>query len=453
MKPHFKHQTESIKKFSTVEKGLDFSDPGTGKTRVQIDLFDQRRNAGGGCALVIGPRTLLEAAWVEDFRKFAPARRCSVAYASNRVRAFKSDADVYITNTDGTRFLAKQKPDFFAKFDTLIIDELSTFKHRTSLRSRCLRKILKHFRYIYGLTGTPSTNSISDVWHQAFIVDEGVRLGTNFFKFRFTVAKPIQTGRQANMVKWVDKPGAGQAVADLLSDITVRYTLEECHSLPENRVYHVPYILPPDQMKAYKDMENHAIHVTQSGEVVNAVNAAVLGTKLLQIASGAVYDESSTTVHLEDGRYKLISDLVAARAHSLVFFSWKHQKEALEKAFRAAKPPIPYCVFDGDTSDKDRIRYVKEFQAGLYQAAIAHPKTAAHGLTLTKGVASIWSGPVHDLEWFIQANHRIFRAGQTHKTETILVTAKGTVEQQVYNNLQGKNARQVDFLRIIRNLA
>jgi superfamily II DNA or RNA helicase len=200
MKPHFKHQTESIAKFTTVEKGLDFSDPGTGKTRVQIDLYADRRANGGGCALVIGPRTLLEAAWVEDFKRFAPHIQTSVAHASNRERAFKSDVDVYITNTDGTRWLAKQKPEFFKKFDTLIIDELSTFKHRTSLRSRCLRKILKHFRYIYGLTGTPSTNSICDVWHQAFIVDEGKRLGTNYFRFRFTVATPIQTGRDANMV-------------------------------------------------------------------------------------------------------------------------------------------------------------------------------------------------------------------------------------------------------------
>jgi len=451
MKPHFKHQTEAIKKFSMLDKGLDFSDPGTGKTRVQIDLFANRRANGGGCALVIGPRTLLEAAWVEDFRKFSPGITTSVAYATNRMRAFESKADVYITNTDATRWLAKQKPEFFAKFDTLIIDELSTFKHRTSLRSRCLRKIIKHFKYIYGLTGTPSTNSISDVWHQAFIIDQGARLGTNYFAFRFTVATPVQTGRDANMVKWIDKPGASQAVADLLSDITVRYTLEECHDLPENRVYHVPYVMPPKQMKAYQDMEKHAIHLTQSGEVVNAVNAAVLGTKLLQIASGAVYDESSNTVHIEDGRYQLISDLVAARAYSLVFFSWTHQKEALEKRFKAEG--IPYCIFDGTISDKDRIRLVNEFQKGYYQAAIAHPKTAAHGLTLTKGTASIWCGPTHDLEHFVQGNRRIYRAGQTLKTETILVTAKGTIEQQVYNNLKGKNARQLDFLKIIRELS
>jgi SNF2 family DNA or RNA helicase len=451
MKPQFKHQTASQQKFETIEKGLDLSDPGTGKTRVQIDLFSDRRTNGGGCALVIGPRTLLEAAWGEDFRTFAPQFKLSFAYANNRERAFKSDADVYVTNTDATRWLAKQKPEFFKKFDTLIIDELSTFKHRTSLRSRCLRKILKHFKYIYGLTGTPSTNSISDIWHQAFIIDNGARLGTNFFKFRFTVASPIQTGKQANMVKWVDKPGSAQAIADLLSDITVRYTLEECHDLPENRVYHVPYVLPPKQMKAYKDMETHAIHVTQSGEVVNAVNAAVLGTKLLQIASGAVYDESSSTVHIEDGRYQLISDLAAARSHSIIFFSWKHQKEALIKKLK--KDGVTYCVFDGDTSDKDRIRLVKEFQAGLYQTAVAHPKTAAHGLTLTKGVASIWCGPTHDLEHFIQANHRIYRAGQTKRTETILVTAKHTIEQQVYASLKGKNARQIDFLRIIKDLA
>ena len=450
MKPQFKHQTASVDKFRNIHKGLDLSDPGTGKTRVQIDLFDERRAAGSGCALVIGPRSLLEAAWVEDIKEFAPHRTTSVAYAKNRSKAFATDVDFYITNTDATKWLAKQNKAFFAKFDTLIIDELSGFKHRTSLRSRSLRKILTHFKYIYGLTGTPNTNNITDIWHQAFIVDNGDRLGTNYHRFQFTVATPIQTGRDAKMVKWVDKPGASQAVADLLSDIAVRYTLEECHDLPENRVFHVPYTLPPHQMKAYLEMEKHAIHITQSGEVVNAVNAAVLGTKLLQIASGAVYDEFSTTVHIEDGRYQLISDIVAARPHSIVFFSWKHQKEALERKFK--KDGIPYCVFDGTVNDTDRIKLVKEFQAGLYQTAIAHPITAAHGLTLTKGVASIWCGPTHNLEHFIQGNRRIYRAGQTKKTETILVTAKHTIENKVYANLTGKNVRQLDFLSIIRSL-
>ena len=451
MKPLFKHQIKSLEKFRTIEKGLDFSDPGTGKTRVQINLFSERRANGGGCALVLGPKSLLESAWGEDFTSFAPHIKCTFAYAHNRSKSFGSNADVYVTNTDATRWLAKQTPAFFEKFDTLIIDELSTFKHRTSLRSRCLRKILRHFKYIYGLTGTPSTNSICDVWHQAFIVDDGVRLGTNYFGFRFSVATPVQTGRQANMVKWVDKPGASTAVADLLSDITVRYTLEECHDLPTNRVYHVSYTMPLKQTKAYKDMEDHAIHLTAKGEVVNAVNAAVLGGKLLQIASGAVYDESSSVVHIENSRYQLITDLVAARSHSLVFFNWTHQKEALKKLFKANG--ITFCVFDGTVSAKDRPRLVKEFQQGFYQAAIAHPKTASYGLTLTKGIANIWCGPVHDLEWFVQGNRRIYRAGQTLKTETILVTAKGTIEQQVYNNLAGKNVRQIDFLKIIKDLS
>ena len=451
MKPLFKHQVESIAKFRTINKGLDFSDPGTGKTRVQIDLFSERRANGGGCALVLGPRSILGAAWGQDFQKFAPALQYVIAYARNRDRAFKCDADVYITNTDATRWLAKQKPEFFTKFDTLIIDELSGFKHRTSLRSRCLRKIVKHFKYIYGLTGTPSTNSICDIWHQAFIIDNGDRLGTNFHRFQFTVATPIQTGRDANMVKWADKPGADIAVADLLADITVRYTLKECHDIPKNHVYHVEYEMSKKQTKAYADMEKHAIHLTNTGEVVNAINAAALGTKLLQIASGAVYNEHSDIVHIEDARYKLISDLVAARSHSVVFFTWTHQKEELKRQFKKQK--IPYCVFDGTVNDKDRERLVLEFQKGYYQVALAHPKTAAHGLTLTKGIASIWCGPVYDLEWFVQGNRRIVRAGQDQKTETILVTAKSTIEKSVYKKLMDKNAHQIDFLQLIKDLS
>ena len=231
--PPFKHQTESIDYFRNTPRGLDLSDAGTGKTRVMIDLFAERRTAGGGCALVLGPKSLLETAWVDDINKFQPHLTTSVAYAQNREKAFNAtEIDVFITNTDATRWLAKQKPAFFKRFDTLIVDEISYFKHRSSLRSRSLKKIIKYFKFRYGLTGTPNSNSICDLWHPAFTIDDGERLGTNFFHFRQTVATPVQVGPEAQMVKWEDKPGASAAVADLLSDISVRYLLEECHSFP-----------------------------------------------------------------------------------------------------------------------------------------------------------------------------------------------------------------------------
>ena len=445
----FKNQDESIEFFRDKPRGLDLSDAGTGKTRTQIDLFDERRRAGGKCALVVAPKSLLEAAWGDDIEKFAPHLKVVFAYAHNRKKAFDEEADVYVTNTDAVNWLVKQKPEFFDRFDTLIIDEISYFKHRTSKRSKALAKIKDYFPYRYGLTGTPNSNSILDIWHQAYIIDDGERLSDEYFKFRYTTTTPRQVGPSPRMLKWEDKPGAAVAVANLLADISVRHKLEECHDIPANHMYKVPFTLSPELRKAYDQMETHALLMLEEGKVIDAVNAAVVTQKLLQIASGALYDESSSIVHLEDSRYQLVRDLVAARNHSLVFYIWKHQGQALEELFKANG--IPYCVIDGNTKNKAQV--VREFQRGYYQVCLAQPQSAAHGLTLTKATTAIWASPTYNLEHFIQGNHRIYRAGQTRKTETILVTAKGTIEPHVYRILTQKDERQMDFLQMLQELA
>jgi SNF2 family DNA or RNA helicase len=449
MLSRFEHQQASIDFFRQKKRGLDLSDAGTGKTRTQIDLFAERRANGGKCALVVAPKSLLEAAWGDDILKFAPHLKVSIAYAHNRAEAFAVEADIYITNTDAAVWLAKQKPKFFERFDTLIIDELSYFKHRTSKRSKALAKIKNHFEYRYGMTGTPSSNSILDIWHQAYIIDDGVRLSDEYFKFRYSATTPVQVGPSPRMVKWEDKPGASTAVANLLADISVRYQLEECHDLPQNHAYKIPFTLSPELRKAYDEMERSAILQLQDGSIIDAVNAAAVTTKLLQIASGAVYDESGSIIHLENSRYQLVYDLVAARRHSLVFFIWKHQAKFLEELFK--QNGIPYCKIDGTTKDKAQI--VREFQRGYYQVCLAQPQSAAHGLTLTRATTAIWASPTYNLEHFIQGNHRIYRAGQKRKTETIMVTAKGTIEHRVYQILTTKDKRQTGFLQMLQELA
>lgn len=447
----FAHQSRAIDAFRNTPRGLDFSDPGTGKTRVQIELIRERRRNGCGCALVIAPKSLLEAAWGEDFEKFAPELEYVICDAYKRADKFKLPADVYITNTDAVRWLAKQPLGFFKRFDQLIIDEASAFKHRTSLRSRSLKKIAKHFKYRYALTGTPNANSILDVWHQSLVVDDGERLGRSFMAFRNTAAFPIQVGPQPNMVKWEDKPGAAVAVADLLSDISVRYKFEECHDIPANHTYVRAYTPTPQQLQAYSDMEKYAVMQMSDNEIVSAVNAAALVTKLLQISSGAVYDEHGNVVHVEDDRYQLICDLVAGRDHSLVFFNWKHQAENLGAHFK--KAGITYAKIDGTVKQHERSRIVKEFQRGYYQALLAHPQSAAHGLTLTRATSTIWASPTYNLEFFLQGNRRIYRAGQDQKTETILICAKHTMEADVYKKLREKDAKQLDFLQMVKDLS
>ena len=445
----FKHQSFSLRHSERNNAVLDLSDPGTGKTYVRIMAFAKRRAKGGGCLLVMAPRSLLRSVWFNDFKKFAPHLKVVVANAANRAEAFAENADVYVTNVDAAKWLATQKPAFFKKFSELAIDESTAFKHHTSQRSKAMAKIAKYFEYRCCMTGTPNSNTITDVWHQAYILDGGQRLGFSFYKFRDAVCTPKQVGRQAQMVKWEDKDGSEEAVFGLLSDIVVRHKFEDCVDIPANHQYTVDYELTPKQMKVYLDMEQTQMLTLTKGAGITAINAAAVATKLLQISSGAVYDGLGKYQLVDTARYEMILDLIEQRKHSLTFFLWKHQRDLL--IAEADKRGINFCVLDGSTSDRDRDEMVQGYQAGVYKTMFAHPKSAAHGLTLTKGTATIWASPTYDLEIFKQGSKRQHRMGQTDKTETIVVIAKDTIEERVYDMMLAKNVRMANLLDLFGN--
>jgi SNF2 family DNA or RNA helicase len=183
---------------------------------------------------------------------------------------------------------------------------------------------------------------------------------------------------------------------------------------------------------------------------VSAIHAGALHTKLLQIASGAVYEGSGKYHVIDPGRYEMTLDLVEQREHSLVIFFWKHQRDQL--IAEASKRGITYAVLDGETPEKERNAIVERYQLGAYRTIFGHPKAVAHGLTMTRGTATIWPCPTYDLEWFKQGSKRQHRIGQTQKTETIIVVAEDTHEEFVYKRLFDKNARMTNLLDLFASL-
>lgn len=314
-----------------------------------------------------------------------------------------------------------------------------------------MAKISKYFKYRCCMTGTPNSNTICDIWHQVYILDGGKRLGNSFYKFRDSVCTPKQVGHNVQAVKWTDKEGAEEAVFGLLSDIVIRHEFEKCVDIPPNHRYSIDYDLTPKQMRAYLEMESTQM-LTLAGKSpsVLAVNAAAVATKLQQIASGAVYDGTGGYKVIDNSRYEMCLDLVEQRKHSLVIFQWKHQRDAL--VAEADKRGLNFAVLDGGTSDKERDEIVKRFQMGLYNVVFGHPKTVAHGYTLTKGTATIWASPTYDLEWFKQGSKRMHRLGQTQKTETIIVVAKGTIDEKVYDMMTEKDGRMANLLSLFETL-
>ena len=456
MKPTaFAHQKETGTFLRKNKIVFDMSDAGTGKTFPEImDILERRYKKRGKCTLVIASKSLLESAWADDIQKFAPTLKYSIALAENREKAFEVDADVYITNHDAAKWLSNRNKKFFEQFDTLIIDESTAFKHHTSQRSKAIAKIAKFFPNRRLMSGTPMTNGVCDIWHQMLILDDGKRLGKSFFAFRSAVCSPEQVGPAAGMIKWTDKPNAEAIVSALIQDIVIRHRFEDCVDIPLNHRYAVNYHLPKKHMAYYKELEAESL-IKVKEKTVQAINGAVLYGKLLQVASGAVYgdeDGEGEYTLLDTGRYEMVMDLVEERPHSVVFFYWKHQREELIKLAKARN--LEFVVFDGSVTQKGlKEQITRNFQAGCYRVIFAHPKSAAHGLTWTKGTTTIWPSATPNLEWYLQGLKRIHRIGQTEKTETIMVIAPDTIEERVYESLNTKDAKQLTLLEYFKEAA
>lgn len=455
-KPLYGHQLITLDLYRKSNLVLDFGDPGVGKTRTALQAFSERRRLGGGRLLVVAPKTLLDSAWGADIEEFCGDMRYAIAWAGKRDRAFESGADIIILNTDGVKWLFEEGLHYITgedPFDSLVIDELTSFKVASSDRSKAMRKLAPNFEYRAGLTGTPNSKSITDVHHQCLIIDNGVRLGSSFYKFQAATCTSVQVGPMPNMVQWVDKPGIEEVVAGMLADICVRHRFEDCMDIPPNKITMVPFHPPAKLIKHYKQMEQKATLSTKEGKAIG-VNAAVLRNKLLQIASGAVYGEQDmkgdkATLVLDTARSQLVMELIEERPWaSVVFFNWGHQKEQLLKL--AKTRGIPHAVIDSTTPDKDRAEIRKAYQDGAYKFILMHPATGAHGLTLTKGRTTIFISPTERADFLKQGIHRVYRGGQTEKTETLLIEAEGTVEALRYEQLQGKTERMNNLLQVLQ---
>lgn len=454
---YYEHQKETLQFIrSRVDAGegrvFDASDPGTGKTRPSIGAFVERRKAGGGKALVLAPKSILQPAWGNDISRFFPGVKYICAYASNRQKAFDMDVDIYITNHDAVTWLIKELPNkYWADFDTIIIDESTAYKNPKAKRSKAAYQLAKKFKYRQILTGTPNPNSVTEFWHQVKLLDDGESLGTSFWAFRSVVCEPVQVGPSTNHIQWKDKMGAENAVYDMIEHMTIRHDFGECRAKEAalfGEPYKMYYQLPLRASKQYFNMVDVAVTMLNDGSILSASQASSVHQKLMQLASGAVYKDDGTYSVIDNGRYELIMDLIDARKQCVVAFQWRHQRDELVKA--AEKRGFKYGVIDGATKDHERIRIVKEFQAGLIKVVFAHPQSAGHGLTLTAGTTTIWASPTYNSEHYVQFNARINRAGQTQKTETILLCAKDTVDEKVYDRLDSKLTSMQLLLDLLR---
>jgi SNF2 family DNA or RNA helicase len=447
----FDHQEKTYQRLLKTNLLLDTSDPGTGKTRCQLDAYQWHRHSNQGkCALVLAPKTLLYPAWKQDKDKFTPDLKISVATAPNREKGFKPDVDMYITNSDAATWLANQSSSFFERFDTLIMDEITYFKNPFSARSKAMAEIVKYFPRRYGLTGTPNPKDICDLWHLVFLIDDGERLSDSYYGFRHVTCDPLplHIASQPHLKKWVPKHGIEFQIAQLIADINVRHKFEDCIDIPETHTTHLRYDMNKKAAADYKTLKTNAILSLAEGHVLG-LNKAALMNKLFQACSGSVYTNTGDVGVIDSERVDILVDLIKERPHSVVFYQWEHQRDYLLQ--RLKKEKLSVAVLQG--SAKQRETLVKHFQAGFYRVFLAHPQSSGYGLTLTKASSTIWASLTWNLEHFIQGNYRVPRAGQTKRTEKVIITANKTIEEDVYARLMQKNANQDSILNLLEQLS
>lgn len=441
--PLFQHQLDDIEFIKSRPFVFNTSDPGTGKTRTIIEVI--RQSPQHRPAVVFAPKSILQASWGNDLDKFAPELTWIIANPKNRLEAFSLDVDVILTNHDAVLHLLKEEPKILRRFNFMIIDESTAFKNPTAQRSKAIAKLSEGIPNRTNLTGTPTPNGILDLWHQIYLLDRGTRLGPRYYAFRAAVCEPQTThagGQSFNT--WSEKPGIETVVAQQIQDITIRRTLEDCVDLPEQSNYYSYYEPNRKTLNAYYAMKQDSLLEFESGKVTTAIHAAALTNKLLQILSGAIYDNNGDYDLIDPERYELVLELALQRQHSLIAYTWKHQKAELTRL--AAKQGIKYATIDGDTPADKRNQIVTDYQNGHYQTLFAHPQSTGHGLTLTKATAIIWASPTFNLEHYLQFNRRPYRIGQTRKTEVINTCAKGTYEEPAYARLNQKKEIQTNFL-------
>ena len=443
----FKHQ--EITADFLVKNPLVFitSDCGTGKTISVIEAYSRLRT---GRMLVLAPLSILDTAWVSDLGKYNKSTQAgltaAIAHGSPKKReaAFHSEANIVVMNYEGAIWLIN-KPELLQGFDILAMDESTYVKNAAARRSKAAKKIAMAFDRRWLMTGTPNPKSVLDLWHQAYILDNGERLGNRYFAFRQQTCHPIQVANHPNAIQWKDKPGALDFVHDQLADITIRFTLEECIDMPERITQYMELQMPLWIKKLYNQLLYQSVVALEQGEI-SAVHAGARAKKILQLLSGAVYNEAGEPIRVHIDRYNLVMDLVEERDHTVVAFNYRHERDALIEQAVARK--MSYAYIDGTVSQIKRAEAVKDFQDGKHRVIFIQPQAAGHGITLTTGNTLIWCSPNYNAELVKQTEHRIYRAGQKRRTQIIRIAYKSSKEVDVYEAMSEKTVQMMDLLNL-----
>ena len=445
-KPHT-YQSRAIEHIIGHRYCCLFLDMGLGKTVCTLTAIDRLlSDIDITRVLVIAPKRVAESVWATEAEKWDHTRYMAVSVVTGsraqRIAALEAQAHVYVISRDNVQWLVEYQQSKKAwPFDMVVLDELSSFKNPSAKRFKALRRVRPYIRRVVGLTGTPSPNGLIDLWAQLYLVDMGQRLGQYVTNFRERYFKP-QGGSGHIVYKWALKnERSADEIAEAIADICLSMKAEEYLDMPERIDIDLPVVLSGEQMKQYKRFERDLV-LSLTDEVITAQSAVTLSGKLMQYASGAIYDEDHNTHYLHDAKIEALAELMEqTNENVLLFYNYQHEARRIMSDLAMYSPQM----FDSTS--------VVRWNKGEIRLLLAHPASTAFGLNLQQGGRTVvWYGPQWNLELYQQANARLYRQGQTKAVKIYRIIAKGTIDERVVRAVDNKATSQDALLEAVKTI-
>ena len=446
--PH-KYQLTAINHVINIPKCGLFLDMGLGKTISTLTAIKELKynRFQVNKVLIIAPKKVAEGTWSKEKDKWNHTKdfRVSLVLGSQqkRIKALSVNADLYIINRENIPWLVDYlRNDWY--FDTVVIDESSSFKNSRSKRFKALKMVLPKINRLIELTGTPSPNGVEDLWAQIYLLDQGVRLEKYITHFRAKYMEPNKRNR-SQIFDYKIKDGVYDSIINKISDICISMKSEDYLELPDLSYNEIPVILNDKARRDYDKMERDFVLELEGAEdEITAVNAAALSNKLLQISNGAVYDSSGIYTEVHDAKIEAFLELIERLQGKslLVFYNFQHDRDRIKRALEKSGLVVKELK---TTQEED------DWNAGKIDILLTHPASAAYGLNLQEGGNHVcWFGLSWNLEHYQQANKRLHRQGQKEKVIIHHLVTQGTRDEDVMRALDNKAGVQEEIMQSLK---
>ena len=390
--------------------------------------------------LIIAPLRVTQSTWPSEIEKWDHLKDLSYSVVlgnpKQRIEALYKKADLYLINRENLDWLIT-KSDYDFDFDMVVIDELSSFKNYKAKRFTSLMKVRHKIDRIVGLTGTPSSNGLMDLFAEFKVLDMGERLEYYISRYRDKYFLPDKrNGMQ--IYSWKPRENAEQEIYDKISEITISMKSVDFLDMPELVINEVPVSLEMAEKQKYDKFKADLVLQLKDADI-DAANAAVLSNKLLQMANGAIYDEFNVSHHIHDQKLDTLEDLIeGANGKPILIAYWfQHDLERIKERFKVRRIKTATDI--------------EEWNKGNIPVAVIHPASAGHGLNLQTGGSNlVWFGLTWSLELYQQTNARLWRQGQNETVVIHHIIAKDTIDEDVMLALKLKDKTQSSLIDAVK---